>query len=66
MLAKKLNVYFLERLYGFHIRVRYLHDVTYRKSKLYKAYSDKKITNAIHKAVFIAFLIILFLTFLYY
>ncbi|MCL4386937.1 hypothetical protein M1307_00890, partial [Patescibacteria group bacterium] len=57
LFKKRLNIFFLEKLYQFHIHIRYLHDKVYEKSSLYKSYSDKSFTNTLHKVGFAGFLV---------
>lgn len=45
----------LAGFYSVHVRIRKLHDNTYKKGGWYKGYSDKPYTSKIHKATLWAF-----------
>lgn len=56
-----IQIRFFEFLYRFHIKIRYLHDKVYAKGGLYKRYTDNPESYFIHRAVFIAYVLSLFL-----
>ncbi|MDD3481087.1 MAG: hypothetical protein PHW75_02600 [Patescibacteria group bacterium] len=52
----KARISYREGLYSLHLKQRYLHDVTYEKGGWYKSWTDKKYSNAVHKAVLVSFI----------
>jgi hypothetical protein len=52
-----LHFLYLKIMYFTHVRIRFVHDKAYQKSKAYKKYSDMPVSNSIHKATLVAFLV---------